>query len=59
MKRIEIQFEEKQILKLTMDNLHTGELSCYLFFLTSNQPEGEMWNPNYTLGVDFLDHDFL
>ena len=29
------------------------------FFLTSDQPEGGTWDPNYTPGVDFLDHDFL
>ena len=39
-------------------HLHTGQLSCH-FFLTSDQPEGEMWDPYYTPGVDFLDHDFL
>ena len=30
-----------------------------LFFLTSDQHEGGTWVPNYTLGVDVLEHDFL
>ena len=29
------------------------------FFLTSGQHEAGTWDPNYTPGVDFLDHDFL
>ena len=39
-------------------HLHTGQL-CRHFFLTSGQHEAGNWDPNYTLGVDFLDHDFL
>ena len=34
-------------------HLHTGQLSCH-FFLTSDQPEGGTWDPNYTPGVDFF-----
>ena len=30
-----------------------------IFFLTNGQHEAGTWDPNYTLGVDFLDHDFL
>ena len=29
-----------------------------IFFLTSGQHEAGTWDPNYTPGVDFLDHDF-
>ena len=29
------------------------------FFLTSGQYEAGTWDPNYTPGVDILDHDFL
>ena len=28
-------------------------------FLRSDQHGGRTWDPNYTPGVDFLDHDFL
>ena len=39
-------------------HLHTGQLSPH-FFLTSDQPEGGTWDPNYTPGVDFLTMIFL
>ena len=39
--------------------LHTGQQLCRHFFLTSGQHEAGTWDPNYTPGVDFLDHNFL
>ena len=43
-----------------MDFLIDGQLGMSSFyFLTSGQHEAGSWDPNYTPGVDFLDHDFL
>ena len=33
-------------------------MSSY-FLLTSGQHEAGTWDPNYTPGLDFLDHNFL
>ena len=38
---------------LTMDNLHTGQLSRH-FFLTSDQPEGENLGPKLHPGSGFF-----
>ena len=33
--------------------------NCCQFFLVICPHEAGFWDPNYTLGVDFLEHDFL
>ena len=40
-------------------HLHTGQLCRHFFFCQVTRVGAVTWDPNYTPGVDFLDHDFL
>ena len=40
-------------------HLHTGELTRHFVFWQVTSLGVDTWDPNYTPGVDLLDHDFL
>ena len=52
---------KKTVTKGTLINGQALQLDSYVVkkFLRSVQHEGKTWDPNYTLGLAFLDHDFL
>ena len=45
--------------QLIHGHLHTGQLCRHFFFCQVTRVGAVTWDPNYTPGVDFLDHDFL
>ena len=45
--------------RLDHGHLHTGQLSHHFFFWQATSMGANTWDPNYTPGVDFLDHDFF
>ena len=69
---IEYKCEQKEILfslqgmglqcrqiKLSHGHLHTGQLSRHFVFRQVDIMGAVCWDPNYTPGLDFLDHNFL
>ena len=44
---------------LSHGHLHIGQLCRHFFFCQVTRVGAVTWDPNYTQGVDFLDHDFF